>query len=85
MAYIYPVVNEFTSASNRYVVVILKRPDGLFSVEAEKLVEEEEAYPRPRLLSYWRPLGSPILTDTLENADKLAREALAAWSGEQGT
>lgn len=74
------VMNTFeatiTSECGRFKVEIERRPEGSLQVVAYKWTEEADPE-YGQLAEFWMPVGQSItITDTLERAERLAREKL---------
>lgn len=71
------LIKEIMSQSNQYKVQIIKRKDGLYTIEVF-MWQEEYGY------EYWRPIKKDLtLVETEEGAIALAIEHFSVYSGEQ--
>lgn len=70
------VIKEITSQSKQYKAEIIKRNDGLFSVEISRWYEDE-------WFEYWTPIRDNIsIIDTSKHAIEIALEKLRNLTGE---
>ncbi|MEW6404724.1 MAG: hypothetical protein AB1649_23250 [Chloroflexota bacterium] len=78
------VVKEFFSPDMSRLVLILRRPDGLYEIRGCQRIGEFATDITEMLYSQLASSNHhPPLTDTLENAEKLAREELISLTGKR--
>jgi len=69
------IIKSFLSSDEKYEVEVIHREDNLYQIESFRL--ESDDHPIQGMKYYWSPISKEsILTDTVENAIKLAEEYL---------
>jgi hypothetical protein len=76
------ILKEILSADSLYKAIICQREDGIIDVVTMKWAHEFVPGHGEVCDPFWERVGGPSLTDTLENAEKIAKEEMRNWSGQ---
>ncbi len=75
------ILKEILSADSLYKAIICQREDGNIDVTTLKCTHEFVPGHGEVCDPYWDQVCGPSITDTLENAEKIAKEEVRSWSG----
>ncbi len=76
------LIQELLSQSKIYKATICQRNDGDFEIETWKWTRYADPESGFESEFFWEPFPGRSITDTLDSAQVIAREALRACSGE---
>ena len=76
------LVKEFLSEDQHYKTSISQRADGTFEIETQHWTQDTDPESGFESGFFWETCSDRPITDTLANAERLAKEELRAWSGD---